>query len=151
MATLALLTLANFLSEESRFIWVLRLRAISTTVWLIAPWWRSRSSWWAGSPASGPVGAEQSDRELPDHFRWQEQEVNATLAMLICALLVALIAVVDYFSPANFNLAILYPIPLFIAAWTGSRRLLWSMLATLLLLTLVAHLWVRQPSSTRNN
>ncbi len=48
------------------------------------------------------------------------------------------IVLVDYFSPANFNLAILYPIPLLICIWTRSRKLMWTMLVLLLALAAIA-------------
>jgi len=89
---------------------------------------------------------DQSDRELPEYFRKQEQEVGATFAMLCCAPLFTLIAVFDLLSPANINCSILYPIPLFICAWTGSRRLLWSVLGLLLVL-MVAALYLGPPST----
>jgi hypothetical protein len=78
------------------------------------------------------------DSETPEYLRRQDREVSATLAMLCCAPLVTLIAAIDFLVPANYNLAILYPIPLYICGWTSNRRLLWSMLAVLLVLTAVA-------------
>ncbi len=86
---------------------------------------------------------EQSDPEVPEGFRFQDQEISATFAVLTCAPLLLLIAAIDFVSPANYNLPILYPIPLFICAWTGSRRLLWCMLTALLLLTVTAFLFGR--------
>ena len=69
---------------------------------------------------------------------WQEEnETDETLAILIGAGLIVVIAVVDLFLPANYNLAILYVVPLFLCAWSRSRRLLWGMLATLLVLSVV--------------
>jgi hypothetical protein len=101
--------------------------------------------------------AEQSDGELPDYFRLQQREINATLAVLVCAPLVTLIAALDFFLPAHYNLAILYPIPLFVAAWTRSQRVLWATLSLLLLLTFACYVSgtpgseeVQQLSVTRN-
>ena len=85
--------------------------------------------------------AEQLDPEVPENLRSQNQEITATFAMLCCAPLVVLIATIDFLMPANYNLAILYPIPMFIVGWTSSRRLLWAMLAVLLTLTAAAYLW----------
>ena len=47
----------------------------------------------------------------------------------------------DFVSPATYNLAILYPIPLFVCVWTQSHRVLWGMLITLLALSAIAHLF----------
>lgn len=82
---------------------------------------------------------EQDNRELPAAFRNTDQEVSETLALLCCAPLIVLIAAIDLLAPSNYNLAILYPVPLFICAWTRSRRLPWIMLAMLLTLTTVAY------------
>ena len=87
---------------------------------------------------------EQSDPELPASFRYEERQIGATFALLAAGLLVALIAAVDFLSPANFNLAILYVLPLFICGWTQSRRFLWSTLAVLLVLTILAFLFRAQ-------
>lgn len=89
--------------------------------------------------------AEQSDAEVPEALRYQDQEISATFAVMACIPLSAAIAVVDYFAPASFNLPILYSIPLFVCGWTGSRRLLWSMLAVLLVMSLGGFLWGGAP------
>lgn len=89
--------------------------------------------------------AEQSDAEVPEALRYQDQEISATFAVLACIPLSAIIAVVDHFAPANFNLPILYIIPLFVCGWTGSRRLLWSILIVLLALTTAGYLWGGAP------
>jgi len=81
---------------------------------------------------------EQADPELPAAFKDQDREIGETLAILCCAPLILAIAVIDFLSPANYNIAILYPVPLFICAWTRSRWLPWAMLAVLLVLTVAA-------------
>lgn len=89
--------------------------------------------------------AEQSDAEVPEALRYQDQEISATFAVLVCIPLSAGIAVVDHFAPASFNLPILYTIPLFACGWTGSQRLLWGMLVVLLALTTAGYLWGGSP------
>lgn len=98
---------------------------------MIELWWRWK--------------AEQSDCEVPETLRYQDQEISATFAVLVYIPLSAVIAVVDYFVPASFNLPILYIIPLFVCGWTGSRRLLWSMVGVLLTLTTAGYLWGGSP------
>ena len=93
--------------------------------------------------------AEQSEAEVSDSFRYENQQISSTFALLSCAPLVAVIATVDYLSPANLNLAILYPIPLFICGWTRSRSLLWGMLFLLLGLTFIGY-WFGQPATSAN-
>ncbi len=93
--------------------------------------------------------AEQSEPEIPASSRYQDQQISSTFALLSCAPLVAVIAVVDYLSPANLNLAILYPIPLFICGWTRSRRLLWGILFLLLALTFFGF-WFGAPATSAN-
>ena len=89
--------------------------------------------------------ADQSDPELTSSIQFQERELSATLAALCCVPLVLVIAGIDFVAPATYNLAILYPIPLFICMWLQSRRLLWGMLAFLLVLSAAAHFWGSAP------
>jgi hypothetical protein len=88
---------------------------------------------------------EQSDPELPDSVRSQDQEIGTTLAVLISAPIVLLIGIIDFVAPATYNMPILYSIPLFFCAWTRSRRLLWSMFAALSALSVIAFVWGRPP------
>lgn len=83
--------------------------------------------------------ADQADLELPTSVRYQERQLSSTLALLCCVPLVILIASIDILVPANYILAILYPIPLFLCVWTGKRQFLWGMLVVLLLLSALAH------------
>lgn len=96
--------------------------------------------------------ADQLDAEIPEALRYQDQEISATFAVLTCIPLAVAIALVDYLAPANINLAILYLIPLFVCGWTGSQRLLWSVLVALLVLTAIGSFWggpsVAQEQST---
>jgi hypothetical protein len=89
---------------------------------------------------------EQPDLELPAAFRDQDQEISETLAILCCAPLIAVIAAIDFLAPANYNLAILYPIPLFICGWTRKGRLAWAMLGVLLILTVATYEWGTPPT-----
>jgi len=89
---------------------------------------------------------EQSIEELPEGFRREDREISETLAVLCCVPLISLLGIVDYFLPANYNLAILYPIPLFIAVWTRNRVLLWALLAALLALAVFAQ-WAGPPAT----
>lgn len=81
------------------------------------------------------------DEELPESFRREDDEISATFAALVCVPLVAIIAVVDLVAPANYNLAILYPVPILICAWSRSRRMMWAMLFALQVLSVVAFWW----------
>ena len=76
----------------------------------------------------------RGDFELSEVLRHEEDETDETLAILLGAGLTTAIALADFLSPANYNLAILYMVPLFLCAWTRSRRLLWGMWAVALLL-----------------
>lgn len=82
---------------------------------------------------------EQRDPQLSAAYRNSEYEIAATVAVLCCVPLIAAIAIIDLLMPANYNLAVLYPIPLFICGWTRSRRLLWSVFLILLALTIFAY------------
>jgi hypothetical protein len=77
----------------------------------------------------------RGDWEMPEYFRREEDEIDETLAVLTGVLLVAATAIVDFISPANYNLAVLYLLPLFLCVWIRSRRLLWGMFGLALVLT----------------
>jgi hypothetical protein len=68
----------------------------------------------------------------------QDEEVASTLAAICFAPMIIVIALVDFLVPAHINMAILYPIPLFVAGWTRNRGLLWGTVVALLLLTVLA-------------
>lgn len=81
---------------------------------------------------------DQSSRELPEDLRQQDRDISTTLAVVLGAPLIVLIVLVDVFSPANYNLAILYLVPLLLCVWTRSRPLLWTTLAVLVVLAVIA-------------
>ena len=68
---------------------------------------------------------DRHDPQLPPEFVREEQEFNGTLAVVCGLPLFVLVAAVDFFTPASINGAILYPVPLFLMAWTHSRRWMW--------------------------
>jgi len=84
---------------------------------------------------------QEDDPELPTTLRLQDREISSTLAILTCIPMVTVIGAFDIAAPANYNIAILYGIPLFVCVWTGSRKLLWGVLVTLVLLAAIAHLF----------
>lgn len=82
----------------------------------------------------------RGDFELSEALRHEEDETDETLAILLGAALTTFVALADFLSPANYNLAILYLVPLFLCAWTRSRGLLWGMLAIAMGLTVAGFL-----------
>jgi hypothetical protein len=88
----------------------------------------------------------RGDVELPETLRHEEDETDETLAILLCVGLTTAIALVDFLSPANYNLAILYMVPLFLCAWIRSRRLLWGMWGVAMVLTVLGFLWGPAPT-----
>jgi hypothetical protein len=59
----------------------------------------------------------------------------------IIAILILLVAGVDFWTPADLIEAILFTIPLVLCATQRSRRLLWSAAIAAVLLTAAAQLW----------
>jgi hypothetical protein len=89
---------------------------------------------------------DQNDPELSEPLRSQDLEISQTVAVMCCVPLLAIIAFVDIMAPANVHVAILYPIPLLICGWTRSRKLVWGMLAGLILLSMIS-VWLGPPST----
>jgi hypothetical protein len=81
------------------------------------------------------------DCELPESMRNEEEETDETLAVLLGVALTTVIALADFLSPANYNLAILYVAPLFLCAWARSRRLLWGMFSAVSVLTVLGFIF----------
>lgn len=79
----------------------------------------------------------QNDPDLPEVYLSREQSVGTLFAAIFSVPMLATLAVLDYWSPADYNIAILYPVPLLICGFTNSRKLLWSLLAVLLVMTFV--------------
>lgn len=79
----------------------------------------------------------QNDPDLPEVYLTREQSVGTFFAAIFSLPILAALALIDYVSPADYNVAILYPIPLLICGFTNSRRLLWTLLGALLLLTFI--------------
>jgi len=64
--------------------------------------------------------------------------------MLIAMPTVILIALVDGLTPANFNISVLYTVPLVTCAWVRSERLLWTMFALVQVLAFGGLYWGRR-------
>jgi hypothetical protein len=80
-----------------------------------------------------PLWSDELDRA---HSR-----ISAMLGMLIAMPTVVVIALVDGLTPGNFNLAVLYTVPLVACAWVRSKRLLWTLFVLLQVLAFGGLLW----------
>jgi len=98
------------------------------------------------------VGAEawlywQRERSLLSHTDLtEEDEVNATAGLVGCISIGLLVAAVDFVSPANFNLPILYVVPLYLVSWLVDRKSIWIAAAALVALTWIGY-FVTPPST----
>lgn len=80
----------------------------------------------------------QHERSLLTYLdKNDEDEVNATAGVVGCIGLGLLITAIDFVSPANFNLPILFAVPLYLVSWLHDRRSLWITAFTLVGLTWV--------------
>jgi hypothetical protein len=68
-----------------------------------------------------------------------EDEVNATAGLVGCIGLGLLITAVDFVSPANFNLPILFAVPIYLVSWLRDRRSLWITALVLIGLTWIGY------------
>lgn len=78
----------------------------------------------------------------PDQDTAFDQAVTSlrrVIVVMLCSILIFIILVTDLMSPRQFNLPILYAVPLIIAAWADSRRLIWILLPILLASTWMAY------------
>jgi hypothetical protein len=94
-------------------------------------WIRLRSE---GAAAHGAAASADPEQEMVGQIL---QSFEVFGAALICGLIMLCIGLTDLLSPGEFNLPILYAVPLMLCGAVRSRSLLWSILPFLLVLTLV--------------
>lgn len=88
-----------------------------------------------------PLRAEMRERDADRAIHTEVLELCERItAMTVCAVLVIWVAVMDFLAPHEFNLSILYIVPLASMTWVRSRQLLWTMFAILLICTFVGYL-----------
>jgi hypothetical protein len=81
-----------------------------------------------------------------DEYDRANDQIGAMLGMLIVMPAVLVITLIDSMTPANFNLSVLFTVPLVACAWARSVRLLWTMFVLLQVLTFGGLLWGPPPS-----
>lgn len=82
----------------------------------------------------------QNERSLLTYLdRSDEDEVNATAGLVGCIGLGLLITAIDFVSPANLNLPILFAVPLYLVSWLRDRRSLWITTILFIALTWVGY------------
>jgi len=92
---------------------------------------------WLGLPERLVLaGNVESD---PTMFDEVSESLRNFIGFFVSTLLIAFIALADFTTPGQINLPILYTIPLVIAHWMGSRRLLWLLLPVLLLIAVLGY------------
>jgi hypothetical protein len=92
---------------------------------------------------SDDLDALDPDGRIYDDILSSFERLTATV---IAVVLIAGVAIADFVTPAQFNLPILYGVPLVICAWTGRRAMIWGVLPVLLFFTFAGILI--GPSST---
>jgi hypothetical protein len=91
----------------------------------------------------------QHERSLLTYLdQADEDEVNSTAGLVGCIGLGLLIAAIDFVSPANFNLPILFAVPLYLVSWLHDRRSIWIAAAAFVGLTWLGF-FVTPPSTVR--
>lgn len=85
---------------------------------------------WLLSRVMGLWVESQHNREDPmwaDELDLALHNVSALIGMLIAMPVAVAVAVINVLTPGNFNLSVLYIVPLVTSAWVGSKQLLWAM------------------------
>jgi hypothetical protein len=109
--------------------------------------------YWARSEQE--AGAAQPRSSLPpdqsNRFQRHSRNFDAMMAIVIFPVLVIVIAATDRFSPSNFNLPVLYTLPLFLCAWARNRLILWCLLIAVLALTVWGYMYGPPPVGASSN
>jgi len=99
--------------------------------------------------ASVMARLRQSAEERGQLYAEPGEELFLSLDKLIigfvCLMVIFAIAASDIVTPSNFNLPILYAVPMLICPWGQSRRFLWCVVPVVLLLILFGYLWSPPP------
>lgn len=82
-------------------------------------------------------GAQVTDSEPDIAFDQAVRSLKRVIVILLCIALVLVIFMSDLLIPRQFNLPILYAVPLILTAWSDSRRALWALLPVVLICTWV--------------
>jgi hypothetical protein len=76
---------------------------------------------------------EEADIETP--IDRAVRSLRRIIVLMLCFMLIVCIFATDLMTPKQFNLPILYALPLIVAAWAESRRVLWTLLPILVACT----------------
>jgi len=68
---------------------------------------------------------QQERRFLEPEERSEEDEVTSTAALILCVGLGLVITIIDLVIPPNFNMPILFIVPIYLSSWTGKTKTLW--------------------------
>jgi hypothetical protein len=89
----------------------------------------------------------QHERSLLTYLdQADEDEVNATAGFVGCIGLALIVTAIDFVMPANFNLSILFAVPLYLVSWLRNRRLIWLTAIVLVGLTWFGYVVTPRPT-----
>ncbi len=96
------------------------------------------------SVASKPEPVEVS----PDHWSEPSSTVGPKVIIGLAAVAMAVLALIDALIPSGIALPVLYTVPVVFAARTRSTRVVWSFIATAVVLTFTVHFAGGPPNGT---
>lgn len=115
---------------------------VVTTLWIMAgvrlAWHRMHRSR-RGDPAEGSGRAVSMFDEISD-------SLTILSAAITCVAVVFCVATTDLIVPGQFNLPILYAIPVLVAGQSGRPKILWGTVLALLLMNVIGFVWGTPPT-----
>ena len=67
----------------------------------------------------------------PSLFEEMEESIGRLVVLVLCIILIGTLLTLDLLTPAEINFPILFAIPLVLAAWARSLKLLWALVPIL--------------------
>jgi len=67
----------------------------------------------------------------PSIFEEMEESISRLVLLVLCIMLIGVLLLLDMITPAEINFPILFAIPLVLAGWARSRKLLWTLVPIL--------------------
>lgn len=88
---------------------------------------------WQGVTLQFRRGANVSylQSSAPTLFEEMEESISRLVVVVLCIILIGMLLVLDMITPVEINFPILFAIPLVLATWSRSLKLLWALVPVL--------------------
>jgi hypothetical protein len=123
---------------------IFTFRLLNRTLVVLALWVMTLTLY-LGMGIGAKIGNLAANQRRSTVFAEAADALEHLIAGIVCLTLVVTVLAADLLSPGEYNLPVLYALPLILSIWMNSRRLLWGLVPVLLLFSAIGFAWGRQP------